>query len=176
LNFEDVGKVLISREDLSGRIVEMSRQISDDYRGRDLILVGILRGAIVFLADLLREISIPVTVDFMAVSSYGASTKSSGVVRITKDLDDPISGRHVLVVEDIVDTGLTLDYLRRILADREPASLEICTLLDKRSRRVVDVDVRYVGFEIPDHFVIGYGLDYQQLYRNLPHIAYVETP
>jgi hypoxanthine phosphoribosyltransferase len=171
----EVGKVLISRDQLATRIAELGKQISDDYRGKDLILVGILRGAILFLADLLREITVPVAVDFMALSSYGAATKSSGVVRILKDLDDSITGRHVLVVEDIVDTGLTMDYLRRSLSERNPASLAICALLDKSSRRVVPVDVHYTGFEIPDKFVVGYGLDYQQMYRNLPHIAYVEA-
>src|SRR5688500_16962064 len=150
----EAGKVLLSREQIAARVAEMGKQISADYKGKDLILVGILRGAILFTADLLRVIHIPVAVDFMAVSSYGASTKSSGVVRILKDLDDAITGRHVLIVEDIVDTGLTMDYLRRVLLDRNPASLEICALLDKRSRRVVEVEVRYTGFEIPDKFVV----------------------
>jgi len=171
----EVGKVLISREELAARIAELGREISSDYKGKDLILVGILRGAILFMSDLLRTITIPVAVDFMAVSSYGAATKSSGVVRILKDLDDSVTGRHVLVVEDIVDTGLTLDYLRRTLSERNPASLQFCALLDKASRRVVPVDVHYLGFSIPDKFVVGYGLDYQQMYRNLPHIASIEN-
>ncbi len=168
------GKILIDRQQLAARIAELGEEISRDYAGKQLTTVGILRGAVLFLADLLRELNISVTVDFMAVSSYGAATKSSGVVRILKDLDDPITGRHVLVVEDIVDTGLTIDYLRRILSDRSPASLKVCTLLNKQSRRVIDVDVEYIGFDIEDRFVVGYGLDFQQLYRNLPHIAYID--
>jgi hypoxanthine phosphoribosyltransferase len=170
-----VTDVLIGEEALQRRIAELGEEISSDYVGRDLLLVGVLKGAVFFMADLMRGLSIPCEIDFMAISSYGDSTDSSGVVRILKDLDDSITGRHVLIVEDIVDTGLTMDYLRRVLMDRNPASLEICALLDKHSRRVINVDVRYTGFQIPDKFVIGYGLDYQQLYRNLPHIASVEA-
>lgn len=165
------GKVLISAAELEQRVRELGAEISDDYRGKDLIMIGILRGAVVFIADLLRELSIPCEIDFMAVSSYGSSSDSSGVVRILKDLDDSISGRHVLIVEDIVDSGLTLNYLMRTLTARDPASLEVCTLLTKPERRRVEVPVRYTGFEIPNTFVIGYGLDYDQRYRNLDHVA-----
>ena len=166
-----VGETLVAADRVQERVRELGAEISADYAGRDLVLVGVLRGASVFLADLMRAISIPCEVDFMAVSSYGSSADSSGVVRILKDLDDPVTGRDVLIVEAIVDSGLTLSYLLRNLAAREPASLEVCTLLAKPDRLKADVPVRYTGFEIPDEFVIGYGLDYAQKYRNLDHVA-----
>ena len=167
----DVGEVLIDEEALRTRVVELGAEISVDYEGRDLLLVGVLKGAIFFISDLMRELTVPCEVDFMAISSYGAATDSSGVVRILKDLEINISGRDVLVVEDIIDSGLTLSYLRRTLGARKPASLEICALLTKPERREVEVPVRYVGFEIPNRFVIGYGLDFAERYRNLPYIG-----
>jgi hypoxanthine phosphoribosyltransferase len=166
----DVGEVLIDGDALRTRIVELGTEISADYEGRDLLLVGVLKGAIFFISDLMRELTVPCEIDFMAISSYGAATSSSGVVRTLKDLEIDISGRDV-VVEDIIDSGLTLSYLRRTLAARKPASLEICTLLTKPERREVEVPVRYVGFEIPNRFVIGYGLDFAERYRNLPYIG-----
>ena len=166
-----VGEVLIDTETLSGRVAELGAEISSDYDGRDLLLIGVLKGAVFFMADLMRRLTIPCEVDFMAISSYGASTDSSGVVRILKDLDINIEGRHVLVVEDIIDSGLTLSYLMRNLESREPATLEICALLTKPDRREIEVPVRYVGFEIPNRFVIGYGLDVGERYRNLPYVA-----
>jgi len=166
-----VGETLITAERVQERVRELGAEISADYAGRDLVLVGVLRGASVFVADLMRTLTVPCEVDFMAVSSYGSSADSSGVVRILKDLDDTVTGRDVLIVEAIVDSGLTLSYLIRNLAAREPASLEVCTLLTKPDRLKADVPVRYSGFEIPDEFVIGYGLDYAQKYRNLDHVA-----
>jgi hypoxanthine phosphoribosyltransferase len=166
-----VGEVLIEPDVLSARVAELGAEISVDYQGRDLLLIGVLKGAVFFMADLMRKLTIPCEVDFMAISSYGASTDSSGVVRILKDLDINIEGRHVLVVEDIIDSGLTLSYLMRNLESREPATLEICALLTKPDRREIDVPVRYVGFEIPNRFVIGYGLDFGERYRNLPYVA-----
>ena len=166
-----VGDVLIDADALRGRIAELGDDISDHYRGRDLLLVGVLKGAVFFMADLMRHVTVPCEVDFMAITSYGASTDSSGVVRILKDLDINIEGRHVLVVEDIVDSGLTLSYLIRNLESREPASLEVCALMTKPSRREIDVPVRWVGFEIPNKFVIGYGLDFAERYRNLPYVG-----
>jgi hypoxanthine phosphoribosyltransferase len=166
-----VGEVLIDTETLSGRVAELGAEISSDYEGRDLLLIGVLKGAVFFMADLMRRLTIPCEVDFMAISSYGASTDSSGVVRILKDLDINIEGRHVLVVEDIIDSGLTLSYLMRNLESREPETLEVCALLTKPDRREIDVPVRYVGFEIPNRFVIGYGLDFAERYRNLPYVA-----
>jgi hypoxanthine phosphoribosyltransferase len=166
-----VNEILIDEETLHGRIAELGAQISDDYRGEDLLLIGVLKGAIFFMADLMRSIDIPCEVDFMAISSYGAGIDSSGVVRILKDLDVSIEGRNVLVVEDIIDSGLTLSYLLRNLEAREPASLEVCALLTKPERRENDVACRYVGFEIPNRFVIGYGLDFAERYRNLPFVG-----
>ena len=165
------GEVLIDKEALSARIAELGAEISTDYAGRDLLLIGVLKGAVFFMADLMRKLTIPCEVDFMAISSYGASTDSSGVVRILKDLDINIEGRDVLVVEDIIDSGLTLSYLMRNLESREPATLEVCALLTKPDRREMEVPVRYVGFEIPNRFVIGYGLDFGERYRNLPYVA-----
>jgi hypoxanthine phosphoribosyltransferase len=169
-----VQKVLIDEQSLRNRIAELGADISSDYAGKDLLLVGVLKGAVFFMADLMRHLSIPCEVDFMAISSYGASTDSSGVVRILKDLDINIDGRNVLVVEDIIDSGLTLSYLMRTLEARSPASLEVCTLLAKPTRREIDVPVRYTGFEIPNEFVIGYGLDYAERYRNLPYVAVLD--
>jgi hypoxanthine phosphoribosyltransferase len=173
----EVGEVLVGAEDLRLRVAELAATISRDYRAdppRSLLLVGVLKGAMFFLSDLMRLIDIPVEVDFMAVASYGSATDSSGVVRILKDLDIPIEGRDVLIVEDIVDSGLTLQYLLRNLGSRNPASLEVCALLTKPERRKVDLPTRYVGFEIPDRFVIGYGLDYAERHRNLPFVAALE--
>jgi hypoxanthine phosphoribosyltransferase len=166
-----IGETLVSREDLKRRVAELGRQISEDYRDKDLFMVGVLKGAVLFLADLMRDISGPCEIDFMAVSSYGSQTDSSGVVRILKDLDSPIEDRHVLIVEDIIDSGLTLQYLMRNLRARRPASLEVCALLTKPERLRVDLSPRYVGFEIPNRFAIGYGLDHAQRYRNLDYVA-----
>jgi hypoxanthine phosphoribosyltransferase len=166
-----VGEILIEEDRLQARIRELGREISADYAGRELLLVGVLKGAVFFMADLMRALAVPCEIDFMAISSYGAATDSSGVVRILKDLDINIEGRHVLVVEDIIDSGLTLSYLLRNLESREPASLEICALLTKPDRREIDVSVKYVGFEIPNKFVIGYGLDFAERYRNLPYVG-----
>jgi len=171
-----VGRVLIGTADLRRRVAELAAEISRDYRDKDVLLLGILKGVVLFLSDLMRELDIPVEVDFMAISSYGSATKSSGVVRILKDLDKPIAGRHVLIVEDIVDSGLTLRYLLGSLRGRNPQSLEVCALLSKRQARVVDVPVRYVGFEIPNEFVVGYGLDYAERYRSLPYVATLSIP
>lgn len=167
----DISQILISADALAGRVEEMGRQITKDYEGRELCIIGILRGAVIFTADLMRAIGCPLTVDFMAVSSYGAGTESSGVVRIIKDLDTDIAGMHVLVVEDVLDTGLTLSYLKENLLRRNPASLRICTMLDKPERRKADIRADYVGFAIPDAFVVGYGLDYNEQYRGLPYVG-----
>jgi hypoxanthine phosphoribosyltransferase len=169
-----VAKTLIQEQTLRSRVAELGVEISGDYAGRDLLLVGVLKGAVFFMADLMRQLTIPCEVDFMAISSYGASTDSSGVVRILKDLDINIEGRHVLVVEDIIDSGLTLSYLVRTLEARSPETLEICALLTKPERREIDVRVRYTGFEIPNEFVIGYGLDYAERYRNLPYVGVLD--
>ena len=167
-------RVLIPEEEVDARIREIGEQISRDYAGKELHLVCVLKGGIFFLCELAKRITVPVSLDFMSVSSYGGETSSSGVVKIVKDLDESIQGKDVLIVEDIVDSGRTLSYLREMMLDRKPASLHICTLLDKPDRRVVDVNVDYVGFQIPDEFVVGYGLDYAQRYRNLPYIGVVE--
>ena len=166
-----IAEILIPSDRLQARIEELGAQISRDYEGKDLLLLSVLKGSVLFLSDLMRAIVVPHAIDFMATSSYGTGMESSGVVRILKDLDAPIEGRNVLIVEDIIDTGRTLDYLVRILNARGPRSLRICTLLDKASRREVPVPVNYTGFEIPDKFVFGYGLDYAELYRNLPYVA-----
>jgi hypoxanthine phosphoribosyltransferase len=170
----DIEKVLISSEEIEAKLVEMGEAITRDYDGRSLLLVGVLKGAFVVMADLARHIRLPLEFDFMAVSSYGAATKSSGVVRILKDLDHDLEGRDVLLVEDIVDSGLTLSYLFRMLGARSPASLEVCALLTKPDRREVDMPIRYVGFEIPNKFAIGYGLDHAERYRNLPYVAVLD--
>jgi hypoxanthine phosphoribosyltransferase len=169
-----VSKVLIEEDAVRARVAELGAEISSDYATKDHVLVGVLKGAVFFMADLMRNLTIPCEVDFMAISSYGASTDSSGVVRILKDLDISIEGRDVLVVEDIIDSGLTLSYLTRNLESRNPASLEICALLTKPDRREIDVHVRYTGFEIPNEFVIGYGLDFGERYRNLPYVAVLD--
>ena len=166
-----IGETLISGEDLQRRVAELGAQISEEYEGRDLFMVGVLKGAVIFLADLMRHLTVPCEIDFMAVSSYGSQTDSSGVVRILKDLDAPIEGRDVLIVDDIVDSGLTLQYLMRNLKARQPASLEACALLTKPERRRADLEPRYVGFRIPNRFAIGYGLDHAQHYRNLDYVA-----
>jgi hypoxanthine phosphoribosyltransferase len=166
-----IGEILVQPDDLKQKVRDLGAQISVDYADRDLLLVCVLKGAVFFLADLMRHIDIPCEVDFMAVSSYGSETDSSGVVRILKDLDRPIAGRDVLIIEDIVDSGLTLQYLMRNLGARDPASLEVCALLTKPDRRKVELPTRYVGFEIPDKFAIGYGLDVDERYRNLPYVA-----
>jgi hypoxanthine phosphoribosyltransferase len=166
-----VGEILIDSDALRSRIAELGEEISAAYEGKDLLLIGVLKGAVFFMADLMRHLTVPCEVDFMAISSYGAATDSSGVVRILKDLDINIEGRNVLVVEDIIDSGLTLSYLMRNLESREPASLEICALLTKPDRREIDVPVRWIGFEIPNRFVIGYGLDFAERYRNLPYVG-----
>lgn len=168
---DDVAEILINEEQLQARVQELGQQISRDYQGQDLLLVCVLKGAMTFLADLMRQITVPHAIDFMAISSYGASTESSGVVRILKDLDCNIAGRNVLIVEDIIDTGRTLNYIMQMLKTRGPKSLRICSLLSKPSRREIDVPVDYIGFEIPNKFVIGYGLDFGEIYRSLPYIG-----
>ncbi|MGH2955873.1 MAG: hypoxanthine phosphoribosyltransferase [Solirubrobacterales bacterium] len=168
---ESIGEILVPEDELQARVSELAAELSRDYEGRTPLLVAILKGAVPFLADLMREMTISCELDFMAVSSYGSSTDSSGVVRILKDLDAPIAGRHVLIVEDIIDSGLTLQYLLRNLQARGPESLEVCALLTKPERRRVDLPVRYVGFEIPNRFAIGYGLDHGERYRNLSYVA-----
>jgi hypoxanthine phosphoribosyltransferase len=165
-------QVLFSEEEIQSRVRQLADQIAADYAGRQLVLVSILRGSVFFATDLARHIGLPLSMDFLAISSYGEG--SEGVVRITKDLEENIAGKDVLVIEDIIDTGFTLKYLLRTLAGRNPQSLEVCALLDRRARRIIDIDLKYVGFEIPDKFVVGYGLDYRQQYRNLPYIAGVE--
>lgn len=167
----DIDQVLIDEQTLQAKISELADRINEDYAGKDLMLVGVLKGAVMFMVDFIRHLKMPVTLDFMAISSYGASTESSGVVRILKDLDMSIEGRNILIVEDIVDSGLTLSYLADYLRKRNPASLKICALLNKPDRRSSDVQIDYQGFDIPDKFVVGYGLDYAELYRNLPFIG-----
>ncbi len=169
-----IGEVLVDNEALTRRVKELGAEISRDYEGRDLVMVGVLKGAVIFIADLMRELTVPCEIDFMAVSSYGSSTDSSGVVRILKDLEAPIEGRDVLIVEDIIDSGLTLHYLIKNLKARSPRSLEVCALLTKPERRRVDLPTRYVGFEIPNRFAIGYGLDHAQQYRNLDFVAVLD--
>ncbi len=168
---DDIAEILIPEAALQAKVRELGEKISSDYAGRDLVLISVLRGGFIFLADLCRAITLPVTIDLMAVSSYGPGARPSGVVKILKDLDESIAGREVLVIEDIIDTGLTLSYLLRNLEPRAPASLKVCVLLDKRARRIADLPIAYRGFEVPDKFVVGYGLDYRQMYRNLPFIA-----
>lgn len=173
---DQIGEILVQPDDLKRRVRELGEQISTDYGDRDLLLIGVLKGAVFFLSDLMRNISIPCEVDFMAVASYGSATDSSGVVRIIKDLDASIEGRDVLIVEDIVDSGLTLQYLLRNLGARDPRTIEVCSLLTKPERRKVDLEPRYVGFEIPNRFVIGYGLDHAERFRNLPYVATLKAP
>ncbi len=167
-------KVMLSEEEVNERIAELGRQISEDYAGKQVHIIGILKGSVFFMCELAKRITVPLSMDFMSVSSYGDATVSSGVIRIAKDLDETLEGKDVLVIEDIIDSGRTLSYLLEVLAKRKPNTMKLCTLLDKPDRRVIDVDVDYVGFEIPDEFVVGYGLDYAQKYRNLPFIGVVE--
>ena len=174
LEGERVGEILVESERLHRRVAELGAEIDADYAGKDLVLVGVLKGALIFMADLMRELELDCEIDLMAVSSYGSSSISSGVVRILKDLDTSIEGRDVLIVEDIIDSGLTLQYLMRNLRARDPASLEVCSLLTKPERRRVELPIKYVGFEIPNRFAIGYGLDYGQRYRNLDYVAALE--
>ena len=176
MKLPDSLKPLISTEQINERIQELGAQITEEYRGKELVLVGILKGAFPFLADLCRCIDLPISVDFLGLSSYGGGTQSTGVVRITQDLSKPIDGKHVIIVEDIVDTGLTLRYLNENFETRAPLSVSVCSLLDKPSGRKTEVSVRYVGFEIGHHFVIGYGLDLDEKYRNLPYIAHFDPP
>lgn len=167
----DMQEILLSAEQLQERVKEMGKEISRDYAGKEILMIGVLRGAVIFMADLARAIEVPAAIDFMAVSSYGLGTSSSGVVRILKDLDEELEGKHVLVVEDIIDSGLTLKYLLENLKSRKPASIKLCTLLNKPDRRKVEVEIDYNGFTIPDYFVVGYGLDYAEKYRNLPFVG-----
>ena len=168
---DDIAEILVTEEQINDAIAKLGRTLAEDYRGKELLLVGVLRGAIMFIVDLARAIDLPLTIDFMAVASYGASTQTSGIVRILKDLDSSIEGKHVLVVEDIIDSGLTLTYILETLRTRNPASVRVCALLSKPERRQVDVPIDYLCFQIPDAFVVGYGLDYDQIYRNLPFIG-----
>ncbi|BFJ84082.1 hypoxanthine phosphoribosyltransferase [Ruthenibacterium sp. TH_2024_36131] len=168
---EDVLRVLLSEEEIHAKVKEMGKKITEDYKNSNLMLVTVLKGAVVFLADIMREIDVPAEIDFMVVSSYGSGVKSSGVVKIVKDLDVPLEGKDILIVEDILDSGLTLSYIKELLASRGPRSIKVATLLDKPSRRKVDLQADYVGFSVPDEFVIGYGLDYDEKYRNLPYIG-----
>ena len=168
---DDIDHVLVTEEQIRAKVIELGQQISEDYAGLEPVLVGVLKGAIMFIVDLARAIKVPLTMDFMAVASYGASTETSGIVRILKDLDMSIEDKHVLIVEDIIDSGLTLNYIIDTLRARNPASLRVCALLNKRERRMVDVPIDYTGFDIPDEFVVGYGLDFNQLYRNLPFVG-----
>ncbi|QBD83952.1 hypoxanthine phosphoribosyltransferase [Clostridium tetani] len=167
----DIKEVLYSQEELRKKIKEMGKKITEDYKGKDLILIGVLKGSVIFMADLMKEINIPCNMDFMAVSSYGNSSETSGVVRILKDLDFEIENRDVLIVEDIVDSGVTLRYLVDYLKGRKPASIEIVCLLNKEERRQSNIDVKYIGFDVPDYFLVGYGLDFAERYRNLPYVA-----
>jgi len=167
----DIKEVLISEEVLRDKVIELGKKITEDYKGKNLLLVCVLKGAVIFVSDLMKRIDMPLEIDFMAISSYGSDTKSSGVVRILKDLNSGIEGRDVLIVEDIIDSGLTLSYLVENLKARGPKSVEICTILDKPSRRKADISIKYTGFQVPDEFVVGYGLDYAEKYRNLPYIA-----
>lgn len=168
---EDIKEILFSEEDLSKKVKELGAQISKDYEGKDLLVVGVLKGSVLFASDLIKNITIPCEIDFMAVSSYGNSTETSGVVRILKDLDHSIEGKHVLIVEDIVDSGITLNYLLKYLKARKAESIQIVSLLNKPERRTVELNVKYIGFEVPNEFIVGYGIDYAEKYRNLPYIA-----
>jgi hypoxanthine phosphoribosyltransferase len=168
---KDMKKILIDEDTLQAKVKELGAKITEDYMGKDLLIVCVLKGAVIFVSDLMKRIDLPLEVDFMAISSYGADTKTSGVVRILKDLNAGIEGRHILIVEDIIDSGLTLSYLVENLKARGPKSVEICTILDKPDRRVAKIDIKYTGFQVPDEFVVGYGLDYAEKYRNLPYVA-----
>nr|WP_312578766.1 hypoxanthine phosphoribosyltransferase [Sedimentibacter sp.] len=168
---KDIKKILIDEDSLQAKVKELGAKIAEDYKGKDLLLICVLKGAVVFVSDLMKRIDLPLEVDFMAVSSYGCDTKSSGVVRILKDLNKGIEGKHILIVEDIIDSGLTLSYLIENLKARCPESVEICTILDKPDRRKANINIKYTGFQVPDEFVVGYGLDYAEKYRNLPYVA-----
>ena len=169
---DEIVETLFSEDQIRKRVHDLGRQISEDYKARQLVLVSVLRGSVFFATDLARQIDIPVSMDFLSISSYGEG--SEGVVRITKDLEENIAGKDVLLIEDIIDTGFTLKYLMRTLGSRNPKSLEVCTLLDRKARRIIEIDLKYIGFEIPDKFVVGYGLDYRQRYRNMPYIGVVK--
>jgi len=168
--FDDIEKILINDTELKEKVIELGKKISDDYKGLSPVFITVLRGSIIFLCDLIREVKIPISLDFLSVSSYSGQTHT-GVVRIIKDLDENIENRHVVLIEDIIDTGLTLNYIVGMLRDRKPASIKVCALLDKKVRRIIDIPIDYKGFEIPDEFVVGYGMDYNQQYRNLPFIG-----
>lgn len=168
---KDIREILISEDVLQSKVAELGVKITEDYKDKDLLIVCVLKGAVIFVSDLMRKIDLPLEIDFMAISSYGSNTQSSGVVRILKDLNSSIEGRDILIVEDIIDSGLTLSYLVDNLKSRGPASVEICTILDKPDRRTTDLEIKYTGFQVPDEFVVGYGLDYAEKYRNLPYIA-----
>lgn len=168
---KDIKEILLTEEQITNKVKEIGKAISEDYKGKDLIIVGILKGSVIFASELIKNISIPCEIDFMAVSSYGNSTETSGVVRILKDLDHGIEGKDIIIVEDIIDSGVTLDYLLKYLKARKANSIEIITLLTKPSRRMLDLDVKYCGFEVPDEFLVGYGLDYAERYRNLPYVG-----
>jgi hypoxanthine phosphoribosyltransferase len=172
----DIGPVFLTEEQIQQRVGELGAQISRDYAGKDLIVVGVLKGVLFFMADLLRAITIPVAVDFLAIARYGPSQQTHGVVRLTQDLTVTVAGRHVLFVEDIIDTGLTSNFIMRSLRLREPQSLKACAFLNRTRRRIIDVDLAYVGYDIPDHYVVGYGLDFRERYRNLPYILILEEP
>ena len=168
---EDILKILITEQEIAARVQELGERISEDYHDKNLLLISVLKGSVAFMADLMRAIDVNARIDFMSVSSYGAGTRSSGVVKIVKDLDMPIAGFDVLIVEDILDSGMTLSYISELLQARDPASIRICTLLDKPERRKADITADYIGFEVPDEFVVGYGLDYDEKYRNLPYVG-----
>lgn len=171
---KDIAKILVTEEELDKKTTEIANRISKDYADKDLFMIGILKGGVIFAADLIKKISVPMEIDFMAVSSYGKESETSGVVTLKKDVDSMLSGKDVLIVEDIVDSGYTMAYLKRFLKDRQAASVKICTLLNKPSRRRVDIDIDYYGFEIPDEFAVGYGMDYDEKYRNLPYIGVLD--
>jgi len=166
-----IKEILIEEEEIQAKVAELGKKITEDYLDKDLLIVCVLKGAVIFAGDLIRKIDLPLDIDFMAISSYGCNTKSTGVVRIIKDLNMSIEGKHVLIVEDIIDSGLTLAYLIENLKTRRPESVEICTILDKPDRRSINLDIKYTGFKVPDEFVVGYGLDYSERYRNLPYVA-----
>lgn len=171
---ETVGEIMITQEQISQRAREIGEQITRDYAGKDIVLVGILRGAVLWMGDIMKNVDLDMEIDFMAVSSYGSSTKSSGVVKIIKDLDSDIEGKHIIIIEDIVDSGITLNYLKHYLENRNTKSVRICTLLDKPAGRKTDIQVDYIGFEVEDRFIVGYGLDFDQKYRNLPYISFLK--
>jgi hypoxanthine phosphoribosyltransferase len=171
----DIQEILFTKEEIHQRVVELGQSITRDYAGKNPLLVGVLKGVLFFMADLLREITIPAEVDFMAISSFSSEARDQGFVRMVKDLDIPVTGRHVIFVEDVIDTGLTLNFLLRNLRAQQPASLEICVLFDKPERRLIDIPVKYLGFDLPDKFVVGYGLDYHERYRNLPFVGLLKS-